>query len=212
MIGSTLVPPAAAPSVVPATQPDVQHEPDAEERRRERGAAVRDERERDPGDRKHPERHADVDHDLKREKRDDPDDEQAPEPVSRGGRDVDPSQEKHREEEENHAAPHEPELLADDGVDEVGVLLGKEREALLRSVEVALSREAPGADRHLGLDDLVRRSAGVVRISERDDAGPLVGFELVPEDGAREARDEVHSDHDDENDEVPLATEAKIQP
>src|SRR5262249_61859543 len=72
----------------------------------------------------------------------------------------DPEDEKEVEPEENDAAG-EPPLLGPDGEREIGPVLGKEVELVLRAVEVALAAEAPGAD---GEDRLPRVPAGARRI------------------------------------------------
>ncbi len=50
------------------------------------------------------------------------------------------AQEEQEEQRQRERHADEPELLADDGEDEVGVLLGEEREPLLRALREALAR------------------------------------------------------------------------
>jgi hypothetical protein len=56
----------------------------------------------------------------------------------------------------------QPELLRDHGEDEVRLLLGQEVQVPLRALQEALAPEPAGAQRDLGLDDVV---AGAQRVA-----------------------------------------------
>ena len=84
----------------------------------------------------------------------------------------------HGHEQDQHARPHQAELLARDGEDEVGVLLGHEAGAGLRAVEEALAEEPAVADGDARLLGVV---AGAPRVEpgvgEGEEAVDLVGLE-----------------------------------
>ena len=71
----------------------------------------------------------------------------------------------HREEQDQHAGADQAELLAGDGEDEVGVLLGHEARTGLRAVEETLPEQAAVADRDPRLGRVV---AGTARVEGRD--------------------------------------------
>src|SRR6185437_3229950 len=77
---------------------------------------------------------------------------------------------KHEEEKERQRDRHaeQAELFADDGEDEVGVLLGKECESLLRSVQKALANPAARSDGDLRLDDVPPRIPRIDRGIQKD--------------------------------------------
>ena len=68
------------------------------------------------------------------------------------------------EQRDQHAGADQAELLAGDGEDEVGVLLGHEARAGLRAVEEPLAEQPAVADRDPGLLDVV---AGAARVERR---------------------------------------------
>ena len=79
------------------------------------------------------------------------------------------------EQRDQDAGADQAELLARDGEDEVGVLLGHEAGAGLRAVEEALAEEPAVADRDPGLLDVVAGAARVeVGVGERQEAVDLV--------------------------------------
>ena len=77
-----------------------------------------------------------------------------------------------RQQHDDHPGPDQAELLAGDGEDEVGVLLGHEARPRLRAVEESLAEEPTVADRDPRLLDVV---AGAARI----EAGIGEGQEAV---------------------------------
>src|ERR1043166_6052158 len=148
------------------------------------GAAVGEERQRNPGDRHDVDRHADVLEQVGEEEPQQPEDHQAGERVARPARDAEHHQEEPEEERQRADDADEAELLSHHREDEVGVLLRKEREPLLGPVEEAVPEPAARADRHLRLDRLV---AGVdriaLRVHESDQAFLLVRLEGGPPPG-----------------------------
>ena len=64
--------------------------------------------------------------------------------------------------------PMKPSSSPTHGEDEVGVLLGKEREPLLRAVEISPAQPAAGADRDLRLHDVLAAAARIDRRIEED--------------------------------------------
>ena len=93
----------------------------ADHRDHERRAARRQERQRDARHRQQPDDRAEVDHGLADDPRGDAGREQHAESVGRASRDVEADQAEAREQREHEQAADEPELLADDREDEVGV-------------------------------------------------------------------------------------------
>src|SRR5262245_58526806 len=103
-----------------AAHGDVEQETEADQRREERRAAVRQQRERDADHGGEAEDHRDVDHDRPEEEADDADREHRAEAVLRVARDPEPpDQEPEVEREDGHAADEAP-LLGEHGEYEVG--------------------------------------------------------------------------------------------
>ena len=83
-----------------------------------------------------------------------------------------------RIEQQHHDAADEAELLGQGGEDEVGALLRQEVELALGAQAEALAHQPAGAERDLGLDDVVAGAALVrLRVDESEQAGALVGLE-----------------------------------
>ena len=111
--------------------------------RQHRAAAVRDERQRDAGDRHDAQAHADVLEGLEAEPAGDAGGgDPAEDVVGVARRSTSARQITIAEQRDQHAGADQAELLAGDGEDEVGVLLGHEAGAGLRAVEEALRRTA----------------------------------------------------------------------
>ena len=141
----------------------------------ERRAAVRHERQRDAGDRHDPHHHPDVDDELEQDHRGHPGREHRAERVARPpAGDEDPPQEQ-REQDEQHQAADEPELLGEHGEHEVGRLDRQEVALRLRAVGQAASEPPARADRDLRLIELVAGARDVrVRVEERGQSFLLV--------------------------------------
>ena len=87
----------------------------------------------------------------------------------------------HAEQRDQQRRADQAELLAGDGEDEVGVLLGHEAGLGLRAVEEALAEEAAVADRDPGLLGVVAGAARVeVGVREGQEPVDLVRLEQVP--------------------------------
>jgi hypothetical protein len=106
--------------------------------------------------------------------------------------------------EQHHGQRAEqPQLLAHDRVDEVGVAHRQVRERLLRALQVALADEAARADRDLGLDDLVARAARVLLgVQERLDAPLLVVVQVIPQLRQRHRHGAVQRQHRQQHDDA----------
>ncbi len=134
--------------------------PIAAQQHDQRRRAGRDERERDAGERREPEDGVDVEQGLAQDQRGDAGGEQLGVAVARGLRGPQPGVGDHAVEGEQAADPGEPELLADDGEDEVRVGLGQV-EDLLHGLAGAEPEQPARADRDLALDGLEAVRAGV---------------------------------------------------
>ena len=81
--------------------------------------------------------------------------------------DPDRSHEQDQKQRQRHGDANEPQFFADDREDEVRVLCGEEREALLSPHREALPKPPARADRDLRLDHVIaRRSRIAGRIQE----------------------------------------------
>ena len=103
-------------------------------------ASVRHERQRKPGDRHDPERHADVLEGLEGEPGDDPGGHDRPVQLGRLAGDPAGAPQDDAEQDDDQPGPEEAELLARDGEDEVGLLLGDELAGGLGALEEARCR------------------------------------------------------------------------
>ena len=103
-----------------------------------------------------------------------PEREVAAEGIRRAQADAQPPPDEQREERDDADGADQPQLLADDGEDEVGVGLGQVEELLLRLPEPA-AEPATRAEREERLDDLEAAALRVVpRVDEGDHAPPPV--------------------------------------
>src|SRR5688500_10444804 len=123
--------------------------------------------------------------------------------VVRSPRDLRDAEEQHQKQRQCYSHAKKSHLLADNGEDEIGVLLREKREPLLRAEREALAEHSTGADRNLGLDHVI---SGRARISRRieEDLEPvlLIRLELLPQYGCYDTRRDVHREQDDPLDQV----------
>ena len=134
---------------------DVAQHARREQAHHQRRAAVADERQRQPLGRQRAQHDADVDQRLQPEHRGDAEGQVAAERVARAERRAQPAPDQHAEQPPTtNSMPEQPQLLADDGQDEVGVRLGQE-EQLLPAVAEAQAGDAARADADQRLGDLV---------------------------------------------------------
>src|SRR6266542_3767853 len=149
---------------------NVQQDTDGNEADADRGASVRDERQRDPGHR-HEARddghvHPGLEHDPHR----DPGGEQRAGAVRRGDRDPRPLVRDREEQQHHRQRPPQAELVAEHREDRIGVRRGQETELLLARGQ-PLAERAPEREPVERLDGLEARAARVAPgIEERDDA------------------------------------------
>lgn len=134
---------------------DVVDKPEGDHIRNDRAAAVAQERQGDTGDRHDAHGHGDVFEDLEGEHADDADDDQRAEHVLAGACHTCDRVDQPRINDDDARAADEAKLFADDREDKVGVADRQELQALLGAVEQPLAEQAAGADRDLGLVDLV---------------------------------------------------------
>ena len=155
---------------------DVQQDTRREERHEERRASEGDEGQRQPLGRQRPRHHAEIHEGLGREHDGQPERQVAAEGVRRAQPDPQaPPHEEHEERHHDHGA-RQPQLLADDGEDEIGVGLRQVEELLLGLAQPAPEPPARG-QRQEGLDDLEARALRVVpRVHEGDHAPQAVGL------------------------------------
>src|SRR4051812_45330869 len=160
-----------------ACLPDVDalHDPQAHRQADQRCAAVRDERQRDPGDRHDPDDHPEVHEQLEEDHRREAGREHRPERILRAPTgDEQPPEQRREQDEQDHRAD-EPELLEVDRRDEIAVGHRQEVELVLAPVRQAGSRPPTRAHRDLRLVDLVSGTLRVERgVEEREDPGALV--------------------------------------
>ena len=151
---------------------DVQEDARREHGDDERGAAVADERKGDALVRERADRDADVEHRLQPDPGGDADGQQRALQLTRSSTGGDPGDHQREEQADHEDAAHQPELLADDGEDEVGVRLGEEPPLGSALTEPDPEQPARGqAD--LGLQRLEAPVVGVLpRIEERQHPAP----------------------------------------
>src|SRR5579859_750312 len=157
---------------------------------RDRGRpSVRDQRERDPGDREHADVHADVLDDLDEEHHEDAAGDQLAEAIRRHRGGLQQANQQGAEDGEQGEAPQEAELLGKDGKHEVGRALGYEAKLPLQPMQPALAEVAPRADRDSRLQQVV---AGAERIAARveEDLEPaaLISVQQVGQRGDGDKR------------------------
>ena len=161
--------------------------------------AVRDERERDPGQRDDAEDAADDDERLQREPEREPCGEELREAVLRLQRDAHPADDEDHEHEQQRRRADEPELLCDRREDEVGAQVGDElrpvdgRERPLTDPGAA---EAAVRDRVQALHELVRRAVlPVLELPVEGAVDPLVRPGVQPDrDAVLDVLDRVVED------------------
>jgi hypothetical protein len=139
-------PPPLADAIVHTlaiAQVDVLQQPDGEHAGEHRRAAVRHERQGDAGDRHDPQAHADVLEGLEAEPAGDAGGATRPKTSSAARAIARARQIDDAEQGDQQAGADQAELLARDGEDEVGVLLGHEAGAGLRAVEEPLAEQPP---------------------------------------------------------------------
>src|SRR5450756_740722 len=170
-----------------------------EHQKRDHGrAAVAQERQRDARHRHDTNRHADVHEHLEQEHDRDAPGEDAAVHVSRQRGDAQAPPDHDAVERDQDQRPEETVALAEDGEDEVGVVLGQKVERGLRG-HVAAPRQSPGADGDHRLDDVITAPRGVVpRIDEHKEAVDLV---LLDEVDAGQGQDP--EGHDEGRDAAP---------
>ncbi|SUZ80980.1 uncharacterized protein METZ01_LOCUS33834, partial [marine metagenome] len=89
-----------------------------------------------------------------------------------------------------------PQLLSDDGKNEVGVLLRKKVEAFLCPLRKPVSSQPTAADSHHRLYDVVARAPGIdARIQEHQNAVLLIAGQRVPERSGDRTGRQVREDH-----------------
>src|SRR5450830_507235 len=155
-------------------------------------AAVAQERQRDARHRHDTNRHADVHEHLEQKHDRDAPGEDAAVHVTRQRGDAQTTPDQDSVERDQQQRPEKPVALAEDGEDEVGVVLGQEVEGRLRG-HVAAPRERPRADGDHRLDDGVTAAPGVVAgIEEDEQAVDLVLLDHV-DPGHRQ---DLESDHE----------------
>src|SRR5918992_4871846 len=124
---------------------DVKEDADAREQDDEARAAVRDEREGDAGQRREPEHGGQVHGRLPAHERGDAGGDELPERISAAEGDGEARERERRERADDEQRADQPELLADDGEDHVGVGLGQVVD-LLDALAESLPGEAARAD------------------------------------------------------------------
>ena len=186
---------------------NVQQDTDGHETDADRRSAVRDEGQRDAG---HGHERGDDGHvhpGLEHEPDRDPGRQERAGRIRRGERDPDPLEGDHQEQHDDRERAEEPELVAEDGEDRIGVGGGKVPEFLLPGTETLTERPTEGEPED-GLDRLEARAARIApRIEERED--PLQAIRLHDRDRGDEhsgkgpepgelheprPRDEVHAE------------------
>ena len=140
---------------------DVKEDPDGREQDDEARAAVGDERQRDPGQRRDAEHRGEVDRRLAADERGDPRGEQLPERVAAAQRDGEAGERERGEGGDHGGRADQPELLADHREDHVRLLLGQVVD-LLHALAEPLAGEPAGADPDHRLHGL---EAGVLRVA-----------------------------------------------
>ena len=135
--------------------------PMADEHGDHRRAAVAHERQRHADDRQEPDHHPDVDRDVPEEHPGDAHREEVAEAVASVPGDVERARHEREVEREQEQAAEEPVLLRPHREDEVGVLLGEERQVGLRPLPPALPEPLPRADRDHRLRRVVARAERV---------------------------------------------------
>src|SRR4249920_3040860 len=153
---------------------DVKENAHAGEEDHEARAAVGDEGERDPGERRDAERGGEVDRSLPAHESGDACREQLPEPVPAAQRDPEARDRERGEGGDDEGRTDEAELLSDDREDHVGVRLREVRD-LPDPLAEARSREASRADADRRLHDLEPGALSVApRVEEAEHARPAV--------------------------------------
>ena len=132
-----------------------------------RRAADRDERQRDAGDRRHADRHADVDEHLEHEREHEPAGDDRAEQVRGARDDLQPAPDDEQVEQQQDRGAEEAALLGERGEREVGRVLGQVVEARLRRAGDAAPAQAARADRGDRLVHVVGRPARV-RVGMRE--------------------------------------------
>ena len=149
---------------------DVKEDADGEKRDHEARAAVRHERQRDPGQRCEPEHGGEVDRRLPADERRDPRCEPLAERVLARDRKPQAGVRERAVAGDEDGGADEPELLADDGEDHVGVRL-RQVVDLLDPLPEAAAEDAAGADADLSLDVLQAGAERILpRVEEREEA------------------------------------------
>ena len=165
---------------------NVQQDTDGHETDADRRSAVRDEGQRDAGHRHERGDDSHVHPGLEHEPDRDPGRQERAARIRCGEGDPDPLEGDHQEQHDDRERAEEPELVAEDGEDRVGVGRGKEPEFLLSRSEALTERptERQPVD---GLDRLEARPAGIAPgIEERED--PLQAVWLDDRDRGDEQR------------------------
>src|ERR1700730_7894113 len=142
------------------------------------GAAVGHERQRQPGDRRDPDRHPDVNEGLDSEPDRDAGGHQQAELVVGADRDAQRADQQHGDQADDRDRADEAQFLSGHREYEVGVLLGHEVAGDQRAMEQSLAEHPTRADRDLRLRGAVPGSRrGGRRVDERGEALDLVGLE-----------------------------------
>src|SRR5690606_20138855 len=188
--------PGGSRSVPPLLRRDPLHHPERQEGGQQERAPVAQERQRDPRDGHQADRHPDVDdHVSEPDPENTEDDDTAkgvPQPL---GDPRQPPEDQAEHQQHAHRAD-EAEFLADHAEDEVRVLLGQERQPLLRAEREALAEQPAAPDRDARLDEVPAGAARVhARIQEHHQPGLLVRLERVPERQGDGAGRQVRADH-----------------
>src|SRR5262249_25722986 len=178
------------PPSAEAAQGDAGDEADGSEGGDRARTAVAHERERDPGHRHDPHRHAHVLEDLEDEQREDADAHQRAEEVTGEQRRSPRAPDDDREEGEQCRRAEDPNPLADGGEDEIGVLLGHDPAGGLGAVAEPAPGHTAVPDRVLRLVGVVRRVAGVLTLAHE----ARQALDLIPLQDAHvdDRHDEAH--------------------
>ena len=143
---------------------------------------------------------------MERNHRRDADGEQAAERVGGVARNLDAAPEHDEIEKQQERRSDEAELFADDGEDEVRVVLRQKVQLALRSVEEPFAKEHTRPDGDFRLDDVVAGAQRIdIRIHEDHDAHFLIIFEKMPEhrhggkSGRKDSSEQPQSDSRNEN-------------
>src|SRR5574338_790212 len=128
-----------------------QREPETDAADEEERPAIREEWQGNTGNRHQVDRHPDVLEDMGEPESEDAEHDKTAEGISSASRDPDERGEEQDEKSQGHEHANEAQLLSHHRKDEVGMLLGKERESFLRPLGQARPEPAAGTDRRLGL-------------------------------------------------------------